>query len=172
MLIRRMIRRREGVASGSRRGRCRGDHDGCGYLGESPDDVDAITMTRAEAERTIIDGVEAVAAGEQPVLASDPMQYGCVSAAMSMPTGPPWYYTVLRSYDHPTDEQIANWRRRIMALTSQGYELQPATRRRDSRDIGVRDPRGFQVYVVHHTDSAGVTEDVSIRASSPCVRDP
>lgn len=36
---------------------------GCGYLGESPDDVDAITMTRAEAERTIIDGVEAVAAG-------------------------------------------------------------------------------------------------------------
>lgn len=145
---------------------------GCGYLGESPDDVDAITMTRTEAERTIIDGVKAVAAGEEPVLQSDPMQYGCVSAAMSMPTGPPWRHTVLRSYDHPTEEQIANWRRRIMTLTSQGYELQRGTSPDDPRDVYMQDARGFRVSLTYETNSNGVTERAEIQALSPCVRDP
>ena len=81
---------------------------GCGYFSESPDDVDAIAMTRADAERTIIDGVEAVIATDELVSARSPMQYGCVSAAMSMPTGPPWRYEALRSFDSPTEEQTAN----------------------------------------------------------------
>lgn len=145
---------------------------GCGYFSESPDDVDAIAMTRADAERTIIDGVEAVIATDELVSARIPMQYGCVSAAMSMPTGPPWRYEALRSFDNPAEEQIANWRRQTMALTSQGYELQRETSLDDPRDVYLRDVRGFRVSLTYRTDSTGVTKRADVRAASPCVRDP
>ena len=145
---------------------------GCGYLAESPDDVDAITMTRAEAERTILDSLEAVTATDELVSAPIPMQYGCVSAAMSLPTGPPWRYTVLRSFDNPAEEQIANWRRGIMTLTSQRYELQRETSLDDPRDVYLRDVRGFRVSLTYHTDSAVLPERAEVRALSPCVRDP
>lgn len=145
---------------------------GCRYLAESPDDVDAITMTRAEAERTILDSLEAVTATDELVSAPIPMQYGCVSAAMSLPTGPPWRYEALRSFDNPAEEQIANWRRQTMALTSQGYELQRETSLDDPRDVYLRDVRGFRVSLTYRTDSTGVTKRADVRAASPCVRDP
>ena len=145
---------------------------GCSVLGDSADDVEAITMSRAEVVGIISGELEAVRSTGELMSEPIPQRYGCVSEYLSVPSGPPWWYKVLYWYDAPTAEQIAMWRTRIQGLSSKGYQQLPHGRRSDPRDVSIRNPQGFQVAMSFSSLSPDPAERVDITVTSPCVRHP
>ena len=145
---------------------------GCSVLGDPADDVEAITMSRAEVVGIISGELEAVRSTGELMPEPIPQRYGCVSEYMSVPSGPPWWYKVLDWYDAPTVEQITMWRTRIQWLSSKGYQQLPHGRRSDPRDVSMRNPQGFRVSMSFSSLSPDPSERVDITVTSPCVRHP
>ncbi|MGC4933089.1 hypothetical protein ACLQ3C_05355 [Gordonia sp. DT30] len=151
---------------------------GCGLLPDDGDDVEAISMSPAEASRTVIDNLNAVDPPADDVVrydtpTGDVTRVGCVDSFPSaLPTGPPWRYVARRDHDNPDAARIDQWRASAQGLVSKGFVVRPQPDTRDPRNVTVSDSRKFTVGVLIYNYPVSQLLRLEISSSSPCVRDP